>query len=194
MRVNVNLSRRPFSNHRPFYLAVLVLFFMGLWLLLSAVATKSEVSARADELTARVRNQEARVEEARRLQAERQKEVPQVVISEPDAIQLANARQMIARKAFKWNRLIGDIENYVPNETRILSIEVKDVVARGSLAASVQIKAAGRNAGQMTEMMEKLEKSGGLFSVVQASQEATDDSGLIPFTLNLSYNAQRGGL
>ncbi len=128
------------------------------------------------------------------MQAERKVETPQVVISEPDAIQLANARQLIARKAFKWNRLIGDIEGYVPNDTRILSIEVKDIVARGSLAASVQIKAAGRNSGQMTEMMEKLEKSGGLFSVVQANQEATDDSGLIPFTLNLNYNAQRGGL
>ena len=47
-------------------------------------------------------------------------------------------------------------------------------------------------ANQMTEMMEKLEKSGGLFAVRQSTQEALQENGEIGFTLNLSYTPAGG--
>jgi len=44
----------------------------------------------------------------------------------------------------------------------------------------------------MTEMMEAFEKSGGLFAVRQTTQDAPDEGGGIPFTINLVYSPSRG--
>jgi hypothetical protein len=41
-------------------------------------------------------------------------------------------------------------------------------------------------------MMERLEKSGGLFAIRQSNQDAPDDTGEVPFTLALIYSPSRG--
>ncbi len=195
MRINLNLSRQPFANRRIFWTGIAVFFLASLWLWLWVIADESQVSARADDLERKIKDQESQVELLRAEQERNKKvEVP-VVLTEQDQLQLASARQIVARKAFSWNQLIAQIEKYVPNHTRILSISVSDVVAGGdSLLATVQVKALGQNPAQMTEMMGNIEKSGGVFSIRQTSQEAIDESGLVPFTLDLTYNASGGGL
>lgn len=194
MRINLNLSRQPFTNRRIFWTGIAVFFLASLWLWLWIIADKSRVSARADDLAQRIKEQEAQVELLRAEQEKNKKvEVP-VVLTEQDQLQLASARQIIARKAFSWNALIANIEQYVPNNARILSIGVNEVVTDAdSIFARVEVKAAGQNAAQMTEMMGNLEKSSGLFSIIQSSQEATDEGGTVPFTLELTYRASRGG-
>ena len=44
----------------------------------------------------------------------------------------------------------------------------------------------------MTEMMDKVEKSGGLFAIRQSTQEAAQDSNEVPFTLVLAYTPGGG--
>ncbi|HKG23282.1 MAG TPA: hypothetical protein VKC34_15395 [Blastocatellia bacterium] len=194
MRINVNLSRKPFANRRIFWTGIAIFFLACLWLWLAVVADRTQVSARALDLERRIKEQEAQVELMRSEQERNKKVEAPVILTEQDQLQLVSARQVVARKAFSWNRLIANIESYIPNNTRIVSIGVNDVATTDdAIFATVQVKAVGQNPGQMTEMMANLERSGGLFSILQTSQEAVDDGGLVPFTIELTYRAARGG-
>ncbi|HVF88416.1 MAG TPA: hypothetical protein VNH22_00020 [Blastocatellia bacterium] len=194
MRINVNLSRQPFANRRIFWTGIAIFFLASLWLWLAVIADKTQVSARAYDLDRRIKEQEAQVELLRAEQERNKKVEAPVVLTEQDQLQLVSARQILARKAFSWNRLISHIESYVPNNSRIVSIGVNEVATTDdAIFATIQVKALGQNPGQMTEMMGNLERSGGLFTILQTSQEAVDEGGLVPFTIELTYNATRGG-
>ena len=193
MRTNLNLSRKPFKNHRLFWIAIAALFFLSLWFGLWVTSETTRVKAKADELANLIKAQEGQVkdylEEQERLRLAEEK----IVMSEQDAIHLASARQLIASRAFAWNRLIGDIERYIPNKAKVTSIELSGASTDGgSVVAQVEIKAVGQQTGQLTEMMESMEKSGGLFAVRTFSQEAALETGEIPFTLRVSYAPSRG--
>jgi hypothetical protein len=190
MRTYLNLSSRPFVNHRLFWIGVVAVFFISLWLLLWISAEKNLVSAQVDRVTRRISEQEqmvnlAEIERQKRLQSQQQ-----VQIDDQQRMQLAAARQLISSRAFSWNRLVGDIETYIPKDARILSIKVE--TGQQSASATVEIKAVGKTAAQMTEMMDALEKSGGLFAVLQSGQDATAESGEVPFSLDLVYSPSRG--
>lgn len=193
MRTKLNLSTRPFTNHRLFWIALIVVYFTSLWLVLWFANEKGSTIVRADDLKRRIDSQKQLVKEATDEQERRKKEQVKVVVTEPQAIELAAARQLIQRKVFSWNRMLSDIEEYVPKNTRIVSIKVEEIANTTDQAmARVQVKAIGTTAGEMTEMMVSLEKSGGLFEVGETGQEATTENGETPFTLNLTYRPRRG--
>jgi len=194
MRTYINLSRRPFTNHRLFWIAVITVYFTAFWLFLWMLSEKSSVVAKQAEITQRIEAQKEAAAEAAREQERRKLEQTRIVLSEQQAMQLAAARQLIQRKAFSWNRMIGDIEDYVPNKTRIMSIKVEEIVNTSEdVTAKVQVKALGTTPDELTSMMTNLEKSNGLFFVGETGQEAPAESGETPFTLNLIYKPLRGG-
>ena len=194
MRTNINLSRRPFTNHRLFWVALITVYFIAFWLFLWMLSEKSSVVAKQTEISQRIEAQKEAAAEAIREQERRKLEQQRTVLSEQQAMQLAAARQLIQRKAFSWNRMIGDIENYVPNKTRIMSIKVEEIAnSSEDVTARVQVKALGTTSDELTLMMTNLEKSNGLFIVGETGQETTIESGETPFTLNLIYKPLRGG-
>jgi hypothetical protein len=194
MRTRINLSRRPFTNHRIFWIAVVAVGFTSLWLLLWIGAEKGRVMAKAERTRQRIEDQKALAEDARR-EIERRKQAEQkIVVTDQQKMQLASARLLIQRKRFSWNKMIGDIEDFVPKNTRIMTIKVDEIANTGEdVIARIMIKAIGTTPGEMTEMMESLEKSRGVFTVVGTGQEATTEAGETPFTLNLTYKPVRGG-
>lgn len=193
MRTNINLSKRPFTNHRLFWIVLVAVYFVSLWLMLLIVTEKSRVIVRADELRQRIDGQKQLALEAAKEQERRKKEQTKVVVTDEQAVQLAAARQLIQRKVFSWNQIIGDIEEYVPKNTRIMSIKVDEIANTTEDAmARVQVKAVGTTASEMTEMMDNLDKSGGLFIVGETGQDATTEGGETPFTLNLTYRPRKG--
>lgn len=193
MRTKLNLSTRPFTNHRLFWIGLIVVYFTSLWLVLWFANEKGSMVVRADDLKRRIDSQKQLVREATDDQERRKKEQVKVVVTEPQAIELAAARQLIQRKVFSWNRMLSDIEEYVPKNTRIVSIKVEEIANTTDEAmARVQVKAIGTTATEMTEMMVSLEKSGDLFEVGETGQEATTENGETPFTLNLTYRPRRG--
>lgn len=154
---------------------------------------KGSVIVRADDLKRRIDSQKQLVKDATDEQDRRKKEQVRVVVTEPQAIELAAARQLIQRKVFSWNRMLSDIEEYVPKNTRIISIKVEESANTVDEAmARVEVKAIGTTSSEMTEMMISLEKSGGMFEVGETGQEATTENGETPFTLNLTYRPRRG--
>lgn len=158
------------------------------------IATEKDVtSAKADHVAARIKSQHDEVERLRIEREKREREQQPPDVKEQDRLELAAARQLIARRAFNWNRMLSEMEIYVPKQARIIGLKLEQIAALGqSLSASVELKAIGKTSGQMTEMMEALEKSGGLFAVRQTTQDAPDESGGIPFTINLVYSPSRG--
>lgn len=193
MRTQINLSRRPFINHRLLWIALVAIYFVAFWLFLWMTSEKSRVIAKQTEVMQRIEGQKAAFAAAIEEQERRKREQQKIVLNEQQAMQLASARQLIQRKAFSWNRMIGDIEEYVPKNTRIMSIKVQEIIsATDEVIAKVQVKALGTTAAELTEMMTNLEKSGGRFVVGETGQEAPAESGETPFTLNLLYKPSRG--
>jgi len=193
MRTYINLSNRPFTNHRLFWITLAVVYLACAWTLLWITSEKSRVIAKADDTKQRIEGQKQLVAEKKREQDLKKQETQKVAVSERQAMELAAARQLIQRRVFSWNRMIGDIEEYVPKNTRIMSIKVDEILNTAEeVSARVQVKAIGTTANEMTEMMLNLEKSGGLFVVGEAGQEPVADSGETPFTLNLTYTPRRG--
>jgi hypothetical protein len=196
MRVNMNLSRRPFTNHRLFWIGVAVVFFFSLWFALWISAEKSVVSATANSIKQRIEAQEQNVEALKQEREQRKQAEQKTVLSQQEIMQLASARELIATRSFSWNRLISDFENHVPKDVRILSIKVEEV--RGGPAGAVaylEVKALGKSVAQMTEMLTSFERSGGLFLYreAQITQEAAEETGEVPFTItNLPYDPSRG--
>ena len=168
---------------------MVAVYFLALWLFLFITSEKSRVIAKQTEVRQRIDGQKAAVELANEELERRKLEQRKTVLSEQQAIQLASARKLIQRKMFSWNTLIGDIEQYVPKNTRIMSIKVNTT---DEVMAQVQLKALGTTTDELTSMMANLEKSGGLFIVGEAGQEATNESGETPFTINLVYRPSRG--
>lgn len=193
MRTNINLSRRPFTNHRLLWIGLVGVYFIALWLFLWMTGEKSRVIAKQTEVQQRIDGQKAAVAEALAEQERRKLEQRKIVLNEQQAMQLASARRLIQRKMFSWNRLIGDIETYVPNNTKIMSIKVAEIVnTTDDMTARVQLKALGTTVDELTAMMANLEKSGGLFIVGETGQEPTAESGETPFTINLVYRPSKG--
>jgi Tfp pilus assembly protein PilN len=193
MRTHINLSRRPFTNHRLIWIVLVAAYFIAFWLFLWMTAEKGRVLAKQTELTQRIEGQKQAAKDAADEQERRKREQQKIVLTEQQAMQLASARRLIQRKVFSWNRMIGDIEEYVPKNTRIMSIKVAEIVnTADEVMARVEVKALGTTPDEMTAMMSNLEKSGGLFIVGETGQEAPTDTGETPFTLSLIYKPSRG--
>ena len=193
MRTHINLSRRPFTNHRLLWIVLVAAYFIAFWLFLWMTAEKGRVLAKQTELMQRIEGQKQAAKDAADEQERRKREQQKIVLTEQQAMQLASARRLIQRKVFSWNRMIGDIEEYVPKNTRIMSIKVAEIVnTADEVMARVEVKALGTTPDEMTAMMSNLEKSGGLFIVGETGQEASTETGETPFTLSLIYKPSRG--
>jgi hypothetical protein len=174
-------------------MAILAVFLASFWLMVWITTERDVTRANAERVALRIKSQHDEVERIiaeRKKRAEEQK-LPEV--KDQERLELAAARQLITRRAFNWDHLITEMEFYVPKQARITGLKIEQVTALGqSVSATVELKAVGRNSGQMTEMMEAFGRSGGLFAVRQTTQDAPDEAGGIPFTLNLVYSPSRG--
>jgi hypothetical protein len=174
---------------------VLAVFLISLWLFLYVTAERSRVSAEADALEERIESLKRQVEAIKAEDEKRSKQQETIVITDDQRRQLASARLLAERRGLSWNRLISDLEKLVPKDARITSIKIEEVYTAGHNAfAAVEVKAAGKSSGVMTEMMVNVQKSGGPFTLSgQAAQDAPNDRNEIPFTLNLYYQPGGGG-
>jgi len=193
MRTAINLSSKPFTNHRLLWITVSVIALISIWTILWVRVEKASIAGAIDDMLMRIENQKVQIANIREQEEIRRQKERTIPISEQDAIQLASARQLIQRKKLSWTRILSDLERYVPKKARITAIKVEEVFEVGkALNARIEIKASGASTGELTEMMTSLEGSDGLFEVGEVSQEAASDAGEIPFTINLTYRPRQG--
>ena len=193
MRTSLNLATKPFINHRLFWIAAVTLFFLSLWFALWVNAEVSRVRQEAAGVESQIKAQEGRVQEYRDELERRRRAEAAIIMTPEQGRELAAAHQLVANRAFSWNRLIANIERFVPKKAKVTSIQVAESAADDQrVVAQLEIKAVGQTAAQLTEMMESMDKSGGLFEVKSFTQEQAIENGEIPFTLRVSYSLTRG--
>jgi len=193
MRTSLNLSSRPFINHRLYWVAVVLVLAVCGWSWVWLNGQKLTAQAKADSIEAQIRAREADEERAKKEEEKRRIEKMKMLLSEQEMYQLAAARQMISNKSFSWDRMIKDVDQYVPDNARVTNLKMTDFAAAGEgSVAQVELKALGKTTGEMTEMMKRLEDSNGRFRIAEAMQEQANEAGEIPFTLQLQYKITRG--
>ena len=174
-------------------MAILATFLVSFWLVVWIATERDVTRANAERIALRIKSQHDEVERIKQEREKRAAEQKPPEVKEQDRLELAAARQLITRRAFNWDHLITEMELYVPKQARITGLKIEQVSALGqNVLATVEVKAIGQNSGQMTEMMEAFGRSGGLFAVRQTTQDAPDEAGNIPFSLNLLYSPSRG--
>lgn len=162
----------------------------GTWL----QARTAEVIADTAECERQIKARQDEFERRKAEEEQRRREAAKIVLSLEESSQLASARLLIPRRAFSADKLLGDVEHYIPQDARILGLKVGSVTAgAGGTVADAEISALGKTAAQLTEMLSLLEKSNGLFVVIEALQSQAADTGEIPFTIRVNYRGTRGG-
>jgi Tfp pilus assembly protein PilN len=137
---------------------------------------------------------QAEVDRVKKEEEERQKQEDKIFLTDQDSYQLAAARQLIVRKSFAWDKMIGDLERFVPKNARVVTIRVSGITRdQNGVTASLELSALGRSPAELTEMMSALEKSEGLFDVGDTGQGEVTETGEIPFALELQYHPRGGG-
>ena len=193
MRTTLNLSGRPFANHRLFFMAITAVLLLSLWLYLWTYSQRSLVTAKADTTALRVRDAQERLDKAQQENSNRAQALQPTPVSDAERLELASARQLLERRAFSFNRLMAALEHYVPKTARLVGLKIEKIAPIGQpITANVEVKAIWQTSAAMTEMMEKIEKSGGVFAIRQSTQEASQDSSEVPFTLLLAYTPGGG--
>src|SRR5689334_12466433 len=146
MRTILNLSGRPFANHRLFYVAIAAVLLLSLWLYLWTYSQRSLVTARADSTAVRVRDAQERLDKAQQEHQHKTQEQQPTPVSDQERFELASARQLLARRAFSFNRLLATIEHYVPKTARLIGLKVEKVAPLGQpITANVEVKAVGQS-------------------------------------------------
>ncbi len=192
-RVDLNLARKPFTNRRLFWVGIILVIAINSILAIWISGERIKVLGEINQLEQQKKEKELNIELLKRKVEDVRKEVPQTVLTDEQKLQLASARLLISRGAFSWNRLMSDIERFIPQKAFVTSLKideggrVKESSGETVAKAIVEIKVTGQSATQMTEMMTALEHSSGLFGVEQATQDPLAEDGTVPFTLKLTY-------
>lgn len=163
---------------------------------LAAWSIGQQKSLELDEISSIESNIKSRQMMADKLKEEdaaRKDKESKIFLTDQETYQLAAARQLIARRAFSWDKMASDIEENVPKNTKIVSVKVNNIqFGPEGPVISLDIAALGKEAAQLTEMMENLEKSKGLFTVGDVSQALVNDNGQVPFNLTVRYRPSGG--
>src|SRR5262245_16789809 len=125
MRQNrINLSSRPFTNRRLFWLGIVCVVCLcagcGFWI----SQARARALIRISGLQVQMASRKAEVERVKREDEERRKQEAKIFLTEQDSYHLAAARLLIMRKSFAWDKMVGDLERFVPKSARVVTIKV----------------------------------------------------------------------
>ena len=194
MTISVNLSKRPFRNHRAFWMGILAIFLFCAVLIALVEGERARASEHVNMIDSEVRSMKDAYEKRKREDEERRQEEARLMLSDEEKIQLAAAKHLIARRSFSWTGMIRDLTKYIPQENiRVTSLNF-DSVMNGTDGNTVIITVTGegRSPEKMTEFMTDLEKSDGLFQVGETAQGTVTETGAVPFSMRIQYNPSKG--
>jgi Tfp pilus assembly protein PilN len=194
MKPLINLASRPYRNRRLFWVSIVAAFLAFSGLGLRTVDVLSTLDGRIAELSPRVDALEARVRDA-----QKGKETTAALSGDQNRA-LEAATDLINRKSFSWSELLNAIERNIPLTVRVTKVTVKKVQprSRDNLASSsanngktvsILLEVVGRSVGDVTSMMDSLDRTGHFFTmpVNSASIEGTED---VQFLVDVDYFPQ----
>jgi hypothetical protein len=180
--LRTNLSTRPFYNERAVQVAlaglaglvVAVIVFNGVQLI-RLTASQQALGAHAAESereAARLRTQAAAIR-------------AQINTKELETVASAarEANGIIDQRAFSWTELLGQFEQTLPENVRIMAVQPR-LGLDGSFVVGMTVQA--RRAEDLDAFIEALEKTG-TFRNVTPLQEQTNEEGLLEAVVEGTY-------
>ncbi len=185
--IRTNLSTRPFYNER------IVSTWLLVFLLVVVVASVFNVTrilqySRSDtELGLQASRDETRSAELRRSAARVRTTVDpkQIAFASQEARQ---ANELIDRRTFSWTELFNRFETTLPDEVRITSVRPK--IEKGRFQLTIVIVARGVE--DISQLMDRLERTGAFSQVGAALEEHVNEQGQIQASIDVDYLPMSG--
>ena len=189
MSAKLNIASKPFRNRAlPWVIAALI---TGLSLL-ALVFIISE--ARADN--AKAASVLAGMDTFRKQEAmllQRKEEINRALAPEQRQL-LDAAHALVDRKQFSWSRLFADLEAVLPNNVRVVRINVKELFLRSNPPyALLELTVVSKAAPDVTNMIAEMDR-GGVFEatpMAQNLQKGSNSSGM-EWVLSVVYRPRAG--
>ena len=168
--VRINLATRPFYNERMVHLLLGTAGLLAAAMLGAGALLLAELSSERAALAAEAARDEAAAQAAA---AEAQDLLRQVASGDPDATAsaVADARALIDRRLFSWTALFNHIEQTLPDEVRLVSVQ-PEVNGAG---ARVALEVIGRSVAAIGAFMAALEATGAFSGVLPQDEEAAGE-------------------
>jgi Tfp pilus assembly protein PilN len=174
MKVDINLSSRPFVNYRKFYL--IAGFLLGLLSIVSYwnFSEYRFSHERRQAFVESLSNDQMRLEA---MGKEEEKLLRSLQTAETsdflDRVEYIN--QIITRRTFSWTRLLNDLEKLTPPNLQLASI--KPQVRGKDLVIEIVVK--GRNTQEMIQFVLNLENSGKFIDVSPMYEDLSKNPGFV---------------
>jgi len=167
---DLNLSTRPFPAYRLLNIALacilVVLGVLSVWQTVGFLRySRLARSIRTEEQETRV---EAEVLGKRVVELESRLDRPEATAK---LSEIGFLNRLILRKNFSWTRLFANLEGMVPDNVHLVSL-APNIGADGNITLHISLQ--GRSIADVTEFIERLEKSPVFEKIVVTAEEKRD--------------------
>jgi len=181
LKINVNLSTRPFVNNRKFLLIssllLLVLVGVSYWNL-----SRYEMAHSRRQQVRHLLSQD----QAMIGKLEREQQAIMTRLQRPETTEFLDLvdyiNRLIKQRTFSWTRLLNDIETLTPSNLQIVSI--KPFILGNEVG--IEITANGRSSQDYIEFISKLESSGKFYNVNPIFEDIAKSPGLVGRLINVT--------
>jgi len=181
IKIDVNLSSRPFVNNRKFFLITLSLLILLSCVSYWNVFRYRSVHSRRGQVKRLLTQNQAQIE---RLEKEQQEIMARLQKPETgeflDLVDYIN--RLIQQRTFSWTRLLNDLETLTPANLQIVSIRPQLV----GQEIGIEIIANGRSTHDYIEFISHLESSGKFYNVNPIYEDISKSPGLVGRLINVS--------
>jgi Tfp pilus assembly protein PilN len=185
--IRTNLATRPFYNDRAVSLWLLAFLLVVVVASVFNATRVLQYSRNDTELGLQATRDEARAAELRK-SAQRVRttvDPKQIAFASSEARQ---ANDLIDRRTFSWTELFNRFETTLPDEVRITAVRPK--IAKGQFVLTIAIVARGID--DISQMMDRLEKTGAFKQVGSHIEEHLNEQGQIQANLDVEYVPESG--
>ena len=181
IKININLSSRPFVNNRKFFLITALLLIV-----LSAVSywniyRYKSVHSRRGQVKRWLTQNQAQIEKL-----EKEQQEIMVRLQKPETGEFLDLvdyiNRLIQQRTFSWTRLLNDLETLTPSNLQIVSIRPQ--IAGNEIG--IEIIANGRSSHDYIEFISNLESSGKFYNVNPIYEDISKSPGLVGRLINVS--------
>ncbi len=189
MSTKLNFASKPFRNRALPWVITALVTGLSLVSLVFIISAARDENAKAQSVLASMDT--FRKQEEMLLQ--RKKEIERALTPEQRQL-LDAAHALVDRKQFSWSRLFADLEAVLPNNVRVLRINVKDVFLRSKPpSAQLELTVVSKTAPDVTNMIAEMDR-GGIFEatpMAQNLQKGQNASGM-EWVLSVVYRPRAG--
>lgn len=174
MKIEINLSSRPFVNHRKFYLMggglLGLLLIVSFWNYSQYRSSHERRKTFVESLSSdQLRLEAMGKEEEKLLRSLQTAETSDFL----DRVEYVN--QLIRRRTFSWTRLLNDLEKLTPPNLQLSTIKPQ---VRGA-DMMIEIVVKGRNTQEMIQFVSNLENSGKFADVSPMYEDLSKNPGFV---------------